>query len=178
MAVRILPPEMMTIFRIALLSILLCGFGLAQSDDSRPAPSNVRGAEYPRIHPDLRVTFRIKAPDAKKVQLQPGGDDNGLGKGPMEMERADDGTWSVTIPPVIPGFHYYWFLVDGLAVSNPASETYFGWAKESSGVDVPGPDAEFYAVKDVPARRRSKPLVFLEDDSEVAARLCVHSAGV
>ena len=31
------------------------------------APSNIRGKEYPRIHADLRVTFRIKAPDAKKV---------------------------------------------------------------------------------------------------------------
>ncbi len=141
---------MITMSRIALLSILFWSFGWAQADDSVPAPSNVRGAEYPRVHSDLRVTFRIKAPGAKNVQLQPGGDDNGLGKGPIEMARADDGTWSVTTPPVIPGFHYYWFLVDGLAVGDPASETYFGWAKESSGVEVPGPDADFYAVKEVP----------------------------
>ena len=29
-----------------------------------PASSNVRGAEYPRIHADLRVTFRLEAPSA------------------------------------------------------------------------------------------------------------------
>ena len=37
--------------------------------DTIPAPSNTRGAEYPRIHADLRVTFRIKAPDARKVEF-------------------------------------------------------------------------------------------------------------
>jgi len=57
--------------RIALLTLLVCGFCWAQSDESRPATSNVRGAEYPRVHSDLRVTFRLKAPDARKVQFQP-----------------------------------------------------------------------------------------------------------
>jgi hypothetical protein len=60
--------------------------------DSPPAPSKVRGAEYPRVSPDLRVTFRIKAPEAKTVQLRPGGDDNGLGKSPFDMIRGEDGT--------------------------------------------------------------------------------------
>jgi enterochelin esterase-like enzyme len=136
--------------RMALFFLLLCAIGWGQADDSVPAPSNVRGAEYPRVYPDLRVAFRIKAPEAKKVQLQPGGDDNGLGKGPIEMTRGADGVWSVTLPPVVPGFHYYWFLVDGVAVSDPASETYFGWARQSSGIEVPGTDADFYAMKDVP----------------------------
>jgi len=84
------------------------------------------------------------------VQLQPGGDDNGLGRGPMDMNRADDGTWSITTPPAVPGFHYYWFLVDGVAMSDPASETYFGWGKECSAVEVPEDGADFYAAKEVP----------------------------
>jgi hypothetical protein len=63
------------------LSALACASALAPAqDDSRPVSSNVRGAEYPRIHSDSRVTFRLKAPAAQKVQLQPGGADNGLGK--------------------------------------------------------------------------------------------------
>ena len=97
------------------ICLLICAPCPAQSGDSRPAASNVRGAQYPRVYADLRVEFRIKAPEARKVQLQPGGDDNGLGKGPIDMARADDGTWSVTTPPAVPGFHYYWFLVDGVA---------------------------------------------------------------
>lgn len=136
--------------RTILLFILICAIGQAQPDGSRPAASNVRGAEYPRVHADLRVTFRFKAPSAQKVQLQPGGDDNGLGKGPLDMTRGDDGMWSVTTSPAVPGFHYYWFLVDGVAMNDPASETYFGWARQSSGVEVPEAGADYYAVKDVP----------------------------
>ena len=45
-----------------------------------PASSNVRGAEYPRIHPDLRVTFRLEAPAAHTVQVQPGGDEQRAGR--------------------------------------------------------------------------------------------------
>ncbi len=136
--------------RTIFLSLLICGIAWAQADDSQPAISNVRGAQYPRVHADLRVSLRLKAPDAKKVQLQPGGDDNGLGHGPMDMIRADDGTWSITTPPAVPGFHYYWFLVDGVAMSDPASESYFGWGKECSGIEVPENGVDFYGAKDVP----------------------------
>src|SRR4051812_6017060 len=63
------------------LSCLVC----AQSPDrdSKPATSNVPGARYPSIDSDLRVTFSVIAPGAHKVQVQPGGADNGLGKGPF-----------------------------------------------------------------------------------------------
>jgi enterochelin esterase-like enzyme len=118
--------------------------------DSRPATSNVPEAEFPRIHADLRVTFRVSAPDAQKVQVQPGGADSGLGKGPFDMERDEDGVWSVTTPPAVPGFHYYWLLVDGVAVNDPASETYFGYGKQTSGVEVPEEGVDFYHARDVP----------------------------
>jgi enterochelin esterase-like enzyme len=118
--------------------------------EDQPATSNVRGSEYPKIHSDLRVTFQIKAPTAQKVQVMPGGGANGLGKGPFEMERSADGTWSATIGPVQPGFHYYWLLVDGVPVNDPASETYFGWGRQSSGLEVPDATLDFYEIEDVP----------------------------
>ena len=37
-----------------------------------PASTNVRSAKYPQILPDNRVIFRIKAPDAQKVQIDLG----------------------------------------------------------------------------------------------------------
>ena len=119
-------------------------------DDSRPATSNVRDAEFPRVHPDLRITFRVQAPEAQKVQLQPGGNGNGLGAGPLDMVRGTDGFWSMTTPPAVPGFHYYWLLVDGVAVNDPSSETYFGFGRPTSGVEVPEQGVDFYDVKDVP----------------------------
>jgi enterochelin esterase-like enzyme len=119
-------------------------------DDSKPASSNVLNAAYPRVHPDGRVTFRLVAPAAQKVQLQPGGADNGLGKGPLDMLRDEKGSWTVTVPPAVPGFHYYWFLVDGIIVNDTGSETYFGWGRQSSGIEVPEKGGDFYEPADVP----------------------------
>jgi len=116
-------------------------------DEGQPATTNVSGARYPLIHSDLRITFRVKAPDARKVQVQ-GGD--GLGKGPFSMVRGEDGLWAVTTPPAVPGFHYYWLLIDGVAVNDPASETFFGYGKPTSGVEVPEKGVDFYDAKNVP----------------------------
>jgi enterochelin esterase-like enzyme len=132
------------------LLLLTCGLARSQADDAKPATTNVPRAEYPRVHPDGRVSFRLRAPDATKVQVQPGGADNGLGKGPYDMERGDDGNWTVTTPAAVPGFHYYWFVVDGAAVNDPGSEAFFGYGRPTSGVEVPEKGADFFDAKDVP----------------------------
>jgi enterochelin esterase family protein len=120
----------------------------AQAQDfGVPGTSNVRGAQHPRILPDRRVRFTLKAPDAHNVGVA-GGD--GLGKGPFPMTKSSDGVWTVTTPPAVPGFHYYWFVLDGVPVNDPGSETYFGYGKESSGVEVAEAGVDFYDIKDVP----------------------------
>ena len=113
-----------------------------------PASGNIGNAEYPRIASDLRVTFRLKAPNAKQIKLEGG---SGLVKEPLEMKSDEGGVWSVTTPPAVPGFHYYWFTVDGLRVNDPASSTFFGWARDTSGIEVPEVGVDFYDAKsDVP----------------------------
>jgi enterochelin esterase-like enzyme len=112
-------------------------------EDSNPASSNQTGAEYPRIHGDLRADFRVSAPAAQKVQVQVPG-------ATLDMTRHDDGTWTATSEPLVPGFHYYWLIVDGVIVNDPGSKTYFGIDRESSGIEVPEAGVDFYLVKDVP----------------------------
>jgi enterochelin esterase-like enzyme len=124
--------------------MLAAGLCLGQAaDESKPASTNVMNAEYPRIHPDLRATFRLKAPDAHKVQVR-------IGHGTYEMTRAGDGLWYVTTPPLVPGFHYYSFDVDGANVSDPSSHTYYGTGRDASGIEVPEKGVDFYQPKDVP----------------------------
>lgn len=132
------------------LLALLAAATSSAGDGFRPADTNVPGAEYPRVHPDGRVTFRLRAPEARQVQLQPGGNDNGLGPGPQPARRAADGTWTITTAPAAPGFHYYWFLVDGVPVNDPGSETFFGWGRQTSGVEVPTPGESFHEPAEVP----------------------------
>ena len=131
---------------ILMLAIWMAGMCCAPAAlDSTPAPSNVGNAEYPRIAPDRRVTFRLKAPKAQQVQLHGGA---GLVKDALDLVRSDDGVWTVTTPPAVPGFHYYWFGVDGLNVNDPASYTYFGWGRETGGIEVPEPGVDFYDAKE------------------------------
>ena len=131
--------------------------GNAQAQDgSKPAITNVQGSEYPRVSADGRVTFRVKAPAAQKVEITPlqGNVErlgpNGLGKAPYEMAKGSDGYWTVTTPPAMPGFHYYTVTIDGGEFNDPGSETYFGSYRELSGVDVPEPGEDFYLPKEVP----------------------------
>ena len=35
-----------------------------------PASSNIGSAEYPRMDSDLRVTFRLRVPNARQVKLE------------------------------------------------------------------------------------------------------------
>jgi enterochelin esterase-like enzyme len=130
----------------ALTLVSLCGWVHAAAISS-PAASSVPGAISPRIYPDRRVSFELAAPMAHSV-LVAGGD--GLGHGPFPMTRSANGVWRVTLPPVVPGFHYYWFILDGVAVNDPASKTYFGYGKEVSGLEVPDPEGDFYALRAVP----------------------------
>lgn len=112
------------------------------ADDSRPASSNVPGAAFPRVHPDRCASFRLKAPEAKSVRVHLDKD--------YDLERDADGVWTVTTPPLVEGFHYYWFLLDGVIVADPGSETYFGWGRQSSGIEIPEPGVDYFDPRDVP----------------------------
>ncbi|MEO7209245.1 MAG: alpha/beta hydrolase-fold protein [Steroidobacteraceae bacterium] len=139
---------MKNLFAIAAIVTLAPGLSAPTwaEDQGVPAASNVPGAQNPSIHPDRRITFTLKAPDAASLQVA-GGD--GLGVSPFPMSKGADGIWSVTTPPSVPGFHYYWFVLNGVAVNDPSSETYFGYGKETSGVEVPEAGADYYAIQNV-----------------------------
>jgi enterochelin esterase-like enzyme len=107
-----------------------------------PAPTNVPNAQYPQILPDNRVIFRIKAPDAQKVQVD-------LGK-KYDMAKDTAGFWMATTEPIVIGFHYYSILIDGVAVVDPASQAFYGMGRMASGIDIPEAGVDFYYPRNVP----------------------------
>ena len=107
-----------------------------------PASTNVPNAPYPQILPDNRVVFRVKAPDAQKVQID-------LGK-KYDMVKDPDGFWMVTTDPIVIGFHYYSLLIDGVALVDPSSQTFYGMGRMASGIDIPEAGAAYYLPKNVP----------------------------
>ncbi|HWK98439.1 MAG TPA: alpha/beta hydrolase-fold protein [Parapedobacter sp.] len=107
-----------------------------------PAETNVRRADYPQVLPHSRAVFRIHAPEAQQVQLD-------LGK-KYDMKKDDNGLWSVTTDSLGEGFHYYSLLIDGVAVADPASKTFYGMGRMASGIEVPFAGGDYYAIRDVP----------------------------
>jgi enterochelin esterase-like enzyme len=107
-----------------------------------PAPTNIRSAKYPQILPDNSVIFRVKAPEAQKVQID-------LGK-KYDLVKNSEGEWEVTTDTISEGFHYYSLLIDGVAVCDPASETFYGMGRMASGIEIPIRGENYYALKDVP----------------------------
>jgi hypothetical protein len=68
----------------------------------------------------------------------------------IDIIKGEDGIWEVTTPPIVPGFHYYYFTIDGVTVDDPASRTFYGVWKDSTGIDVPEKGADYYLIQDVP----------------------------
>jgi len=66
------------------------------------------------------------------------------------MEKQADGSWTVTTPPLVPGFHYYTLVIDGFEVSDPNSGSFFGGGKYASGIEIPEPGSTYYSPQDVP----------------------------
>jgi enterochelin esterase-like enzyme len=66
------------------------------------------------------------------------------------MKKNNEGIWEVTTDSLTEGFHYYSLLVDGLAVADPSSETFYGMGRMASGIEVPFKGDDYYAIKDVP----------------------------
>lgn len=110
--------------------------------DSKPASTNIRSDQCPCILPDLRVVFRVTAPEAGKVQID-------LGK-VYDMQKDEKGTWTLTTDSQVPGFHYYSLVINGVRVSDPASESFYGTGRMSSAIDIPEKGVDFYTIKNVP----------------------------
>jgi enterochelin esterase-like enzyme len=108
----------------------------------RPASTNIPGLQYPQILADNRVAFRVKAPGAQKVQVD-------LMK-KYDLAKDTGGYWIATTDPIVEGFHYYSLLIDGVALTDPSSQAFYGMGRMASGIDIPDKDGSFYAPRNVP----------------------------
>jgi len=137
----------MSCIKISSLSVLICFLFLIQGnaqilEGAIAAPTNIRSDDCPCILSDLSVLFRVIAPDAAKVQVD-------LGKS-YDMQKNENGIWTVTTDPQEAGFHYYSLMIDGFKVADPASESFYGTGRMSSAIDIPEAGVDFYSLKEVP----------------------------
>ena len=131
---------------LSIVALLMLGV-MASAQEFRSAISNVPGNEYPKVSNDMRAQLRFTSKTAQRVQVQ-GGD--GFAPKPIDMVNDGEGNWSVELSGLTPGFHYYWFLVDGVQVNDPASVAYFGYSRPTSGIYAATPGEDYIDAKDVP----------------------------
>jgi len=140
-------------YDLALLLVCSGSLCLAQTEQSaikedfNPSTLNQPGQQYPQVNSQGYARFRIVAPKAQSVSVS-----LGLGgRGGTVLTRAADSTWvGTTAGPLDKGFHYYHLSIDGGTFNDPGTLNFYGSIRWESGIEIPAPDEDFYALKDVP----------------------------
>lgn len=133
---RIYYPFLLVIFMV------MCQLkAFAQSNESYTIPVTNINNDYPRILEDNSVIFRVRAKDASQWKISLDRD--------CSFVKQEDGTWMAHTKPLVEGFHYYWFTIDGVDFSDPASRSYFGCGRMTSAIDIPEKGCTFYDCKEV-----------------------------
>ena len=101
-----------------------------------PSETTIFNSQYPAVNPKTReAIYKVNAPGAQKVTITQEGK-------VYNMEKASDGRWTVKTDPLVVGFHYYSYNVDGNTFFDPGTEAYFGGNFEQSGIEIPEDEKE------------------------------------
>ena len=130
------------LFAVAIAAISLSA-NAQGVEDYKPASTNQEGKQYPMVNSEGRVRAQISAPEANSVKLDIGGVK-------YEMKKDENGVWTGESEPQDVGFHYYQLNIDGASVPDPNSLYYYGASRWGSGIEIPSPDQDIFAVKNVP----------------------------
>ena len=105
----------------------------------------------PEVSDDGMVIFRIKAPDAREINLS-GNVLLGLKVSkPVPFTRGEDGIWTLKVGPFEPEIYYYKLVIDGVSVDDPSNNlTGFAGQPGFSILVVHGESPAFYDAKNVP----------------------------
>jgi enterochelin esterase-like enzyme len=128
---------------LVLLSPVLSSLTLTFAFAQTPPPPPVHS---PDVQPGGRVTFRLRAPSAQKVTVSLEGS-----KGPLAMQKDEQGVWSVTTDPLAPDMYGYSFEADGVRIVDSVNtEIKPNLLSLSNVVHVPGPTPDLWDQTDIP----------------------------
>ena len=144
-----------------ILSILVIAMLVSTTTSAQQALWGGQDIKSPEIHPDNKVTFRLQAPQAGKVEIT--GDflptqktQTPMGEydapGAAELTKNAQGVWEFTTPtPLVPELYSYSLVVDGVKVIDP-NNVYMirDVASVTSVFIIGGGRADLYKVNDVP----------------------------
>jgi enterochelin esterase-like enzyme len=140
-------------FKVSLLALCLPLFAAAQVPTAPVAPNAASPASptpapppylSPEIHPDDSVTLRLRAPNARKVDLV-------LEGAVTAMQQDADGLWAATTPVLAPEIYGYRFVVDGTPILDPRNtDVRDNLQTLWSNLTVPGTPPEPWELQSIP----------------------------
>ena len=138
---------------LVILLTFSCSLCLAQTEqatiteDFKSSALNQPGQDYPQVNSQGYVRFRVVAPKAQSIKVS-----LGLGgHGGTTLTKDTAGIWTGTTEgPMDKGFHYYHLTIDGGVFNDPGTLNFYGSTRWESGIEIPAPDQDFYALKNVP----------------------------
>src|SRR5436190_4153368 len=100
----------------------------------------------PEVHPDRRVTFRLRAAGAKEVTVS-----GEWGGGPKAMTKDQQGIWTLTVGPLAAEIYGYSFAVDGFQTLDPGNSAVKpSRSPRTSILEVPGDSPRLHEFRDAP----------------------------
>ena len=159
--------------RYAYKMLSLLGYSVfkpaAIPSDAVVASTVIPNNEFPKLDAARRGYFRLYAPSAKSVKVDICGKK-------YDMKRDEKGFWTGVTKPLVVGFHYYFFWVDGAQVTDPASETFFGYGRQASGIEVPeGPEGDYYRPQQDVAKGQVRSLQYYSSSANAWRRALVYT---
>lgn len=141
-----------SVFTYILFLFMVMGVSLSVAAQTPPAgapagpprmPDPVRS---PEVAQDGRVTFRLRAPNAKQVTLAR------AGSRPVPMQKDEQGVWSITTDALSPDIYPYNFNVDGITIADPTNPLVkpVVMGGHQSFVHVPGGADLMWEIQNVP----------------------------
>ncbi|SPE43404.1 putative esterase [Candidatus Sulfopaludibacter sp. SbA3] len=104
--------------RTSLLATLLAFSSLVWAQGPPPGGRGAGRGAPPKpsyiVQPDRTVTFQVRAPDAATVKLT--GD---FIQGAQDMQKGEDGYWTITVGPLRPNVYNYKFSINGVSNIDP-----------------------------------------------------------
>lgn len=111
--------------------------------EGQSASTNISASGYPKILPDNSVAFKLRGPADAKPQIDICGKK-------YDMLRDPEGNWCAKTDPLVPGYHYYSLVVNGISSADPASQSFYGCSRMSSAIEIPEEGCELFETQDVP----------------------------
>lgn len=134
------------------LILSLCSTLSAQPRPGRQTPNDT--LQSVRVVNDNTVRLSIYAPKAEEVTVL---GDFLKAYAPVPLQKDEAGVWSVVITDLTPDVYSYDFTVDGVKTFDPKNPQYKEAENGLSNLfELPGPEAAYLAIKDVPHGKVSK----------------------